>query len=69
MDFILNNIFEILLGLAVAFYIVRAFATHKTIDQRMEETINDPNFDPMAYHERKQAERARKAAKEAETDE
>lgn len=68
-DFILDNIFEILIGVAVAFYIFRTFATHKTIDQRMEETINDPKFDPMAYHERKQVERAQRAAREAEIDE
>ena len=68
MDFILNNIFEILVGLAVAFYIIRAFATHKTIDQRMEESIYDPNNDPMAYHEKKQAERARKKASESNGD-
>ena len=68
MDFILNNIFEILLGLAVAFYIVRAFVTHKTIDQRMEETINDPNYDPMADHPEEKAYRARKKAGELKDD-
>ena len=68
MDFILNNIFEILLGLAVAFYIVRAFVTHKTIDQRMEETINDPNYDPMANDPLEKAYRKRKADSEAERD-
>lgn len=68
MDFILNNIFEILLGLAVAFYIVRAFVTHKTIDQRMEETINDPNYDPMANDPAERAYRKRKAASESEGD-
>lgn len=68
MDFILNNIFEILIGLAVAFYIVRAFVTHKTIDQRMEETINDPNYDPMANDPLEKAYRKRKADSEAERD-
>ena len=68
MDFILNNIFEILLGLAVAFYIVRAFVTHKPIDQRMEETINDPNYDPMANDPAERAYRKRKAASESEGD-
>ena len=68
MDFILNNIFEILLGRAVAFYIVRAFVTHKTIDQRMEETINDPNYDPMANDPAERAYRKRKAASESEGD-
>ena len=68
MDFILNNIFEILIGLAVAFYIVRAFVTHKTIDQRMEETVNDPNYDPMANDPLEKAYRKRKADSEAERD-
>ena len=68
MDFILNNIFEILIGLAVAFYIVRAFVTHKTIDQRMEETINDPNYDPMANDPAERAYRKRKVASESEGD-
>jgi len=67
-DFILNNIFEILIGLAVAFYIVRAFVTHKTIDQRMEETVNDPNYDPMANDPLEKAYRKRKADSEAERD-
>lgn len=69
MEFPLGNIFEIFVGIGVTLFIIRAFAKHKTIDQRMEETINDPNFDPMSYHERKQAEREQKAAKKAETDE
>ena len=68
MDFILNNIFEILIGLAIAFYIVRAFVTHKTIDQRMEETINDPDYDPMANDPAERAYRKRKAASESEGD-
>ena len=68
MDFILNNIFEIVIGLAIAFYIVRAFVTHKTIDQRMEETINDPDYDPMANDPAEKAYRKRKATSEAEGD-
>ena len=68
MDFILDNIFEIVIGVVVALYILRAFVTHKTIDQRMEETINDPNFDPMAYHSKKQADRSGKEAGESKSD-
>ena len=55
-----------MVGLLIVGYVYRAFANHKTIDQRMEETINDPNYDPMANDPVEKAYRKLKADSEAE---
>ena len=68
MAFFFDNIISIVVGLLIVGYVYRAFANHKTIDQRMEETINDPNYDPMANDPVEKAYRKRKADSEAERD-
>lgn len=68
MAFFFDNIISIVVGLLIIGYVYHAFANHKTIDQRMEETINDPNYDPMANDPVEKAYRKRKADSEAERD-
>lgn len=60
MDFFSDNLIEIGIGFALAVYLYRAISNHKTIDQKMEEWIYDPDNDPMAVHLAKQTQRKRK---------
>lgn len=69
MEFVTENFFVILFSVVVIVLLYRSIANHKTIDQRMEETIFDPEIDLMANpRKRKEAKKTKDGTKVGEAD-